>query len=164
MADNDAAQGDSVNAKDGDDTIYGRAGDDTLQGMDGNDTIYGGSGNDILVGGKGADNLWGGSGNDTFRYGATTDSNATNGIDTIQDFHHGSDKIDVSAIDANTSSGADDAFVWGASTPTANGIWFTEASGVTTLHFDTNGTTASDEMTIKLTGVGLGLTAADFVL
>ena len=35
---------------------------------------------------------------------------------------------------------------------------------VGTLHFDTNGSTGSDEMRIVLTGTGLGLTASDFLL
>jgi large repetitive protein len=144
--------------------IYGRAGDDLLQGMDGNDTIFGGSGNDTVEGGKGADELWGGSGNDTFRYAAAAnESNTANGIDTVHDFHHGFDKIDVSAIDASGSPG-DQPLVWGGIIPAANGIWFTEAGGITNLHFDTNGNTANDEITIKLSGVGLGLTASDFAL
>ena len=41
---------------------------------------------------------------------------------------------------------------------------YTEGGGNTTLHFDTNGSTGSDEMIIILTGTGLGLTVADFVL
>ncbi|HKH32623.1 MAG TPA: M10 family metallopeptidase C-terminal domain-containing protein, partial [Beijerinckiaceae bacterium] len=53
-----------------------------------------------------ADELWGGSGNDTFRYAAAAnESNTANGIDTVHDFHHGFDKIDVSAIDASASPG-----------------------------------------------------------
>ena len=47
---------------------------------------------------------------------------------------------------------------------TAHGVWYTEGGGNTTLHFDTNGSTGTDAMTIILTGVGLGLTASDFHL
>ena len=37
-------------------------------------------------------------------------------------------------------------------------------SGNTTLHFDTNGNTGKEAMTIILTGTGLGLTVSDFQL
>lgn len=168
VATNDPLNGDTVNAQAGDDIVYGRAGNDTIQGMNGHDTIYGGSGNDKITGGGGPDDLWGGSGNDIFIYTATSDSAppppAGSGFDTIHDFHHGFDKIDVSLIDANSNSAGTQHFTFNGLTATANGIWFTESATETILHFDVNGNTANDEMTIHLTGIGLGLTAADFIL
>ena len=126
-----------------------------------NDTIYGGSGNDSITGGGGADHLWGGSGNDTFVFTAASDS-SSNTLDTIHDFHHGFDKIDVTQINSGDGGAGD--FAFGGTVATAHGVWYTEGGGNTTLHFDTNGSTGSDEMTIILTGVGLGLTASDFLL
>ncbi len=164
-----AGGNDTLNGNNGVDTIYGQAGNDTLNGDNDGDTLYGGSGDDLLFGGGGGDQLWGGSGNDTFVFTAADDSslNGPNAPDTIRDFHHGFDKIDVTAIDAytaNPNTAGDQAFTWGGTTATVHGVWYTEGGGNTTLHFDTNGTTGSDEMTIVLTGTGLGLTASDFLL
>ena len=160
---------DTLNGNNGVDQMYGQAGNDTLKGDNDGDTLYGGSGDDLLFGGGGGDQLWGGSGNDTFKFAATDDSslNGSNAPDTIRDFHHGFDKIDVTAIDAytaNPNTAGDQAFTWGGTTATIHGAWYSEGGGNTTLHFDTNGSTGSDEMTIILTGTGLGLTASDFLL
>ncbi|WP_169684108.1 cadherin-like domain-containing protein, partial [Rhizobium sp. 57MFTsu3.2] len=161
VATNDPINGDQVNAKDGGDTLYGRGGNDDLQGQNGNDTIYGGSGDDNITGGNGADHLWGGSGNDKFVF-TTADDSLFNAPDTIHDFHHGFDKIDVHSI--NSGGGGTGDFTFGGTVATAHGVWFTEGGGNTTVHFDTNGNTGNDEMTITLTGTGLGLTASDFIL
>jgi Ca2+-binding RTX toxin-like protein len=161
VASNDPVIGDQVNAKDGVDTVYGRGGNDDLQGQNGIDTIYGGSGNDQITGGGDADHLWGGSGNDTFVFTAAGDSSSGT-PDTIHDFHHGFDKIDVTQINSGDGGAGD--FAFGGTAATAHGVWYTEGGGNTTLHFDTNGSTGSDEMTIILTGTHLGLTASDFLL
>ena len=161
VATNDPINGDQVNAKDGGDTLYGRGGNDDLQGQNGNDTIYGGSGDDNITGGNGADHLWGGSGNDKFVF-TTADDSLFNAPDTIHDFHHGFDRIDVHSI--NSGGGGTGDFTFGGTVATAHGVWFTEGGGNTTVHFDTNGNTGNDEMTITLTGTGLGLTASDFIL
>jgi hypothetical protein len=55
--------------------------------------------------------LKGGGGADTFRYLAVTESNSL-GRDHILDFTPGSDRIDLSSIDANRSIGGDQAFTW----------------------------------------------------
>jgi Ca2+-binding RTX toxin-like protein len=81
-------------------SISGLRGDDLLEGRGGNDTLSGGEGNDIVIGGGGADTLWGGAHADTFLFGAG-DSAVAN-PDSIRDFVHGTDRIDLSAIDANT--------------------------------------------------------------
>ena len=88
----------------GNDTLNGGDGNDTLLGGDGTDTMDGGAGDDILTGGRGVDLLTGGAGRDIFRFEATTDSGAALGTrDIIRDFMQGEDRIDLSAIDANTS-------------------------------------------------------------
>jgi VCBS repeat-containing protein len=163
-----AGGNDTLNGNVGVDTVYGQAGNDTVIGDNGEDTLYGGSGDDLLIGGGGGDELWGGSGNDTFKFTDLVDS-SSNPLDTIHDFHHGFDRIDVSAIDADTANPGTtgiQAFTWGGTTATAHGVWYTQdvANNNTILHFDTNGSTSSDEMRIILAGVGLGLTDSDFLL
>jgi VCBS repeat-containing protein len=160
VASNDPVNGDTVNAQGGDDVVYGRGGNDDLKGQNANDTIYGGSGNDTIIGGGGGDHLWGGSGNDTFVFTNIGDSSSGD-LDTIHDFHHGFDKIDVTQINSGDGGAGD--FAFGGTVATAHGVWYTEGGGDTTLHFDTNGSTG-DEMTIVLTGTGLGLTDLDFLL
>ncbi len=97
---NDTLDGGSYN-----DILNGDAGDDILMGgVSGEDILNGGAGNDILIGGDNADRLTGGTGNDIFRYLAKGDTGLTSGTrDVITDFVQGQDKIDLSAIDANTS-------------------------------------------------------------
>jgi Ca2+-binding RTX toxin-like protein len=73
------------------DTLNGTAGNDTLFGLAGNDTIDGGAGNDTIYGGAGVDLLFGGTGNDVFGF-----NNANEGIDKINDFVVGEDKIAIS--------------------------------------------------------------------
>ncbi|WP_064681737.1 cadherin-like domain-containing protein [Rhizobium bangladeshense] len=160
------AGNDTLNGNNGADKLYGQAGNDILIGSQGLDTLYGGSGNDTLNGSAEQDDLWGGSGNDTFVFTSAGDSTSV-APDTIFDFHHGFDKIDVSGLDAytlNPSTPGDQAFAWGGTTVTAHGAWYTESGGNTILHFDTNGDANSDETTIVLTGTNLGLTDSDFLL
>lgn len=57
--------GDSLEAGEGDDLIFGTNGDDNIYGGGGNDTIYGLGGNDQLFGDDGDDFLYGGAGSDT---------------------------------------------------------------------------------------------------
>ncbi len=74
-------------------TLNGGDGNDSLSGLAGNDVLNGGGGNDILSGGAGSDNLTGGLGADHFVF--DTALNATTNKDTITDFTHGTDKIDL---------------------------------------------------------------------
>jgi serralysin len=87
-------------------TMYGGNGDDILVGSTSNDTLYGEAGNDKIMGYLGSDQLWGGAGSDIFYF---TELGAT---DTIGDFQSGTDHIDLSAIDANTSIAGDQAFTF----------------------------------------------------
>jgi Ca2+-binding RTX toxin-like protein len=80
----------------------------TIDGLAGNDVIDasgmaspgmrfildGGAGNDVLHGGAGNDLLIGGAGADRFAF------SGSNGIDTIADFQHGLDTIDISGYGA----------------------------------------------------------------
>ncbi|MCW0002197.1 Ig-like domain-containing protein [Pararhizobium sp. YC-54] len=112
----------------GNETLTGGNTDDYLDGKGGNDIIIGGGGNDTLAGGTGVDTLTGGAGADTFVFRLIDDSakgisgyvnNAALGWqsgqdkrDIITDFTHGSDKIDLSAMDANTKLTGNQAFTW----------------------------------------------------
>ncbi|MCY4360886.1 MAG: calcium-binding protein, partial [Gammaproteobacteria bacterium] len=77
----------------GDDALYGGAGADALYGGRGNDTLSGNAGDDTLHGGPDDDTLYGGAGNDTFVFAPG------HGDDTLPDFGHGDDRIDLAAFD-----------------------------------------------------------------
>ncbi|MDZ3836560.1 MAG: calcium-binding protein [Rhodospirillales bacterium] len=122
---------------DSDDTLYGEDGNDRIWGSFGNDTAYGGkgsdqlrgqAGNDALAGGEGADKLYGGGGRDTFDYDYLADSLPGAALrDVISDFTGvgGStrgEQIDLSGIDADTSTSGNGAFTFvGTSAFTAPG-------------------------------------------
>jgi Ca2+-binding RTX toxin-like protein len=106
------AHDDVLSGKIGRDRLYGGAGSDKLSGNGGNDYLYGGIGNDKLTGGQGADDLWGGSGADTFIFKSIKETTVSSaGRDTIFDFSiNQKDKLDLSAIDARTTKGGNQAF------------------------------------------------------
>jgi Ca2+-binding RTX toxin-like protein len=150
---------------DGNDTMDGGSGADKLLGGNGDDNLLGSDGADSLTGGSGADTMTGGLNGDRFVYTATTDSPATAAHDSIADFNHAeSDKIDLSAIDANTLTAGDQAFLFiGAQS-------FHNVAGE--LHYVTNGTGITVEGDINGDGIAdfaidanvTSLVAADFIL
>ena len=74
-------------------TLTGDAAVNRLDGGAGADTLSGGAGNDILIGGTGNDTLTGGVGSDIFVF--NTALNATTNKDTITDFNHTDDTIQL---------------------------------------------------------------------
>ena len=84
--------GTTSNGTSGSDTLTGGNGNDTLFGGAGNDTLSGGAGNDLITGGAGVDLLFGGAGNDRFIF-----NNSNEGIDKINDFIFGEDRIDIAS-------------------------------------------------------------------
>jgi hypothetical protein len=87
---------DLLNGRRGNDTLTGNAGNDTLIGGNGKDFLLGSAGDDLLDGGNGTDTLRGGLGNDTLTGGNRQDIFVFadgEGIDTINDFELGTDKI-----------------------------------------------------------------------
>lgn len=103
---------------DGNDKLIGAGGEDRLVGGAGSDNLSGGTGNDILEGGAGNNVLNGGTGADVFRIGQ--DSVRLSGssalalqTDQITDFSQASgDRIDLSAIDADSTVAGDQAFTF----------------------------------------------------
>ncbi|WP_162003422.1 CAP domain-containing protein [Microvirga tunisiensis] len=79
-----------------------------ISGTSGNDVLYGTSGADMIDGHYDMDILTGGSGNDTFVFDTAIEANG----DTIRDFVHSTDKIDLHGIDANTSVAGDQQFTF----------------------------------------------------
>jgi Ca2+-binding RTX toxin-like protein len=139
---------------------------DVLTGSSAANVINGGDGNDVIRGGGGGDDLTGGAGNDRFMLGAVTDS-APAASDFIWDVIHGEDKLDFSAIDANTSPKAkgDQTFLFGGedSHVVANGVTWFESAGHTIIQADVNGDATAD-IWITLSGTGLQLNEFDFFL
>lgn len=154
------ASGNTLNGAAQGEQILGLAGNDTLKGNGGADTLDGGSGADRLTGGLGADVLIGGAGSDRFIFISATES-APAAADQIMDFVRGSDKIDLTAIDA-VAGGSNNAFRWiGANGFTAAGqVHYSAATGL--LQADVNGDRIAD-LQIQLTP-GLALTSADILL
>lgn len=141
---NDRLYGDA-----GNDLLYGGTGADRLTGGSGNDSLQGDADNDWLYGGSGADKLIGGTGADTFVFKSLTDSTvASTGRDTIYDFvPTEGDRIDLSAIDANTSSTGDQAFTF-VGTAAFNGkkgeLRYVKTSSDTYIYGDVNGDKKAD--------------------
>ncbi|PWR22985.1 hypothetical protein DKG74_10260 [Zavarzinia aquatilis] len=100
------------NAGQGNDMVTGGTGADFLVGGGGDDILRGGRGDDSLLGGGGADRLAGSSGLDRFIYTSTADSGMTAATrDLVTDFGTG-DLIVLTAIDADSTTMANDAFVF----------------------------------------------------
>lgn len=146
---------DTVEGGAGNDTVAGDAGNDALIGDAGTDSLAGGAGNDVLTGGVGVDTLAGGAGTDTFDFNALTDTGVTaTTSDVIADFTSGTDKVDLSGIDADTTVAGNQTFTQMLTGTTA----FTRAAQV---RWDTAadilyGNTDADadaEFMIRMTGV-----------
>ena len=163
------------------DNLFGGAGNDilfnlslspmgtvTLDGEAGNDQIFDDDGDNILIGGLGADILNGEDGNDVYKFLSIKDSGMTPATaDVIGDGPLGDgarvwnigDRIDFSAIDANSKIAGNQAFTFwsGAS---ANSVWFD--SNTSTVFLDATGDNKAD-FSLGVIGVS-SLSAADFIL
>jgi Ca2+-binding RTX toxin-like protein len=160
-----SSSADDLRGNSGNDTLNGGDGNDTLSGGGGSDTINGGANDDTITGGAGKDTMIGGDGSDTFVFTATSDSTSS-ARDTIVDFEEGVDKIDLSAIDANTASGAfgnqNFMFVGSNAIAVANSVTFAQNGGNTVVSAEINGNSTAD-LVIVLSGLHT-LTANDFIL
>jgi Ca2+-binding RTX toxin-like protein len=92
----------------------GNSGNNVITGNGGNNTLNGDVGADTLIGGQGRDVMTGGSGADVFDFNNTNESAVGAATrDVITDFLSGTDKIDLSGIDARvngTGSNGNQAF------------------------------------------------------
>jgi VCBS repeat-containing protein len=139
--------------------IYGWAGADTLVGYGGADRLFGGEGADTIFGGEGADALRGDGGADVFVFQSVAE--AYTGVDQIEDFTSGVDKIALSK--SGFGVGSID-FVAGPG-PTAATAQFIYDAASRTLMFDPDGTGAgSTAVPILRLQAGATLLASDFVL
>ena len=159
----------------GNDTLYGGAGKDVLIGGDGNDLLYGGDDDDFLAGGNGNDTVVGGAGKDTldgnagadrfvFFAGDTGNTRAT--ADTVYFYSNEGDTIDLSNMDARTSTGARDAFNFigqSAFTQTAGELRMQYSGGYWDVMGDTNGDGIAD-FSITVSAGSTPLLARDFIL
>ena len=140
----------------------GNSADNVLIGNSRANVLAGGGANDILTGGLGRDTLTGGEGNDIFDFNLASESATGANKDVITDFLSGSDKIDLSGIDA-VAGGSDNAFTYintGAFTSVAGQLRYDVAT--TTLQCDINGNGVAD-IEIQLTGV-TSLAVSDLIL
>jgi len=170
---------DTLYGNGGNDSIHGGSGSDTVSGGNGNDRIIGGSGDDFLVGGNGADRIVGGSGQDTiegglgrdvmfggadsdiFMFVSTADSKVGASHDWIVGFETGVDLIDLSYIDADTTTANQQAFQW-SETAAAHSVWTVISGSDLLVQADVNGDGIAD-MEILLRGVST-VQSSDFTL
>lgn len=124
----------------------GGSGNDRIIGNEVANVIRGNAGADTIIGGLGADTLYGGNGADRFVFEQLADS-TSNARDQILDFTTGVDKIDFSAIDANTGVSGDQAFTQVSSFSGQAGqaiFAYDSASNTTTISLDGNGDRLAD--------------------
>jgi len=141
-----SAENDTLNGLGGNDTLNGLADNDRLDGGNGNDTLnagagidilLGGAGTDTLIGGAGADTMTGGAGRDQFVYQTMADFGTLAATDVITDFVSGTDRLGLSAIDANSGASGDQAFQF----LTQQGAAFTGAGQLHFVHDTAKGVT-----------------------
>ena len=127
--------------------------------------IFGGSGADSLTGGTGRDQLYGGEDGvgDRFIFRALADSALGSRRDLIHDFVSGQDRVDLRAIDANTTAPGDQAFAFsGNAGPVAFGVWLVAGPGQMVVRLDVTGDARAD-MEIGIEGLTTAL-RGDFLL
>lgn len=159
---------DTLSGDAGNNVIRGRNGADIINGLSGNDKLFGDAGTDRITGSTGRDVMTGGADADTFVFNAEAETGKSPSTrDVITDFVSGTDKIDLSLIDANGAGAGNGAFTFigaGAFTNVAGQLRFTQnASAQTTVvEGDSTGDGAAD-FQIQLTGL-ITPVAGDFIL
>ena len=172
----DALYGDyhanALNGKTGNDKADGGGGNDLILGEAGDDRLTGGAGDDRIEGGPGGDRLTGGGGADIFAYASLADSQSypprSDGRkllpDLITDFASGTDRIDLSAIDAVAGTAPNDAFSFigtAAFSGAAGQLRYEVSAGQTHILADVDGDRIAD---FAILAYAPSLLAADFVL
>ena len=131
------------------------------------DTLIGGGQADLIHGNLGADLLTGGGGADVFRYQSTAESNSA-GYDHILDFTPGTDRIDLSRIDADIHAAGNQAFVWIGSNPFSGTAGELRAENLNNMGWFVEGDTDGDRVADLVIFLDLQgptpLGAGDFIL
>ena len=131
-----------------------------------NDVLKGGGQADLIHGNLGADTMTGGGGADTFRYDSTAESNSVT-MDAILDFTPGTDKFDLTRVDANALVEGNQAFTWiglAAFSGSAGQLRAYQSGTTWFLEGDANGDGSAD-LVVALTLQGPNpLGAGDFLL
>ncbi|MDA7424684.1 calcium-binding protein [Thalassococcus lentus] len=157
---------DNLRGDSGANHIAGGGVSDRLYGREGNDTLDGGSGFDAIFGNNGADTMIGGSGADRFIFFRASDSGVGDGNrDVITDFVSGEDRIEISRIDADLTTGGKQGFDFigdAAFTGTGGELRYEQVGGNTIVQADRDGDGAAD-FEIELTGI-TDLTESDFLI
>lgn len=141
----------------GGDTLFGDDGDDTLHGEGGIDTLFGGAGGDRLIGGSEADRIVGGEGQDYFHL-----TSIYSGIDTIDDFLTGVDKLVFLRTDLGPSGTAQLVSGTGQLTANSGNTTFFHHLETGQLGYDPDGNGPIAEMIIAILKDGLPLALTDF--
>ena len=162
--DNDVLDGgdgsDVLWGNEGTDTLSGGVGVDRVNGGEGNDILRGGSGNDEIGGDLGADQMWGDSGVDAFYWFTQAESNAANGIDTVQEFNPAEDLLWFQpTFDANTLAAGRQHWEFVGENPTGSQLTSGNGQatvqyvdGYTVVSFYNNDGDFNADMTIRLSG------------
>eukprot|EP01030_Chromulinospumella_sphaerica_P034897 gene34897-biopygen26217 len=131
--------------------ITGNEGVNVLDGKGGVDTIKGGDGNDVVFGGLGNDLLYGQNGYDIFAVRQESVGLATLETDRIFDLSFAAgDRVDLSAIDADSTAMGNQAFHFAAVLTTFSGaageatLTYDAATNSTYLRLDVNGDKKAD--------------------
>lgn len=146
---------DSMSGEGGNDRLSGGAGSDNLNSGGGSDTLAGGSGKDVLNGG--ADDL-----KDTFDFNIISESGLGLQADRVENFLNRVDEIDLSGIDANSTTTGNSAFEFNGTTARAHSVWYAEQSGGVSVFGDVDGDNVAD-FEIFLADISLVRTG-DFIL
>ena len=159
-----SSHGDTLRGGDGANELSGLGGADQLSGRNGNDLLNGGNGADRLIGGDGRDTVIGGGGADNFVFNALSESAVGSLRDQIGDFVKGTDLIDVSGIDAEMSTGGNQAFhfISGAFTGAEGELRAVNSGANSIVSADVDGDKHAD-FSILVVGVN-DLSGGDFVL
>jgi serralysin len=147
--------------------ITGNVGNNKLAGQAGNDTLIGNGGNDTIIGGLGADTLIGGTDADRFVFANGDLGSTAANTDRITDFLQADgDKIDLSQIDANSTTTTNEAFTFIGSeafSGVAGQLQVTAANGGYQVAGDMNGDGTAD-LFLMVSTSDVSLVVTDFVL
>lgn len=154
--------------------LIGGSAADNLTGTDGVNRISGGAGNDNISALIGADTVYGNAGRDSIDLGNDADADLVGYIvqtesavgttrDVIANFKLANDKIDLSAIDADTRAAAigNQTFTFNNTTPRATSVWYAVSGANILVRGDVNGNTTAD-FEIQINGVA-NISAANII-